>query len=447
MSVGTRVAGRLAIDAPARRRSPLPLAICLTVAPALALALALLLLPVLTHDPVDPSPLPRAVASATSPYAFDLAGWEVGALVDGIGGRARAAFTLPALGEAAQRDLVLQYYDAVAEANRSRGEMDAAHAPGSAGRGEPRIADLEQRWAGAERRRAALAPAAIEITSRQINAYLAGEGLAGVPLQPVWRFTFPPLTFTITPPVFFRFAHLPLLLVVAPRDRIEVLDGVFLQPTLPAADWERLEDQIDRHGVASLVLPIGGFAAYPSMIPDSSSPRQTLPIVAHEWVHQYLAMRPLGQRYFASYPLRSINETVADLAGKEIGEAVLQRYYSPAEPPSVGLPVSENARPVSYFNWAMAEIRRTVEAMLARGDVDGAERYMAERRGWLEQNGYRLRKLNTAYLTFYGAYAGAGNNYEPKLRLLRARSGSLAEFLHRVETIAGESDFAALPGE
>ena len=451
MSVATRVADYLADLPPVRSRSPLSIFVGLALALLVALALTLVLPSASAGVALDRGSLSLDVAGVTAPYAFDLVGWEVGALGQGAGARAQAALTVPALGEAERLEIVREHFTAVAETSRWRSQLEAPGGRGGAGRSAFDTADLAQPLAVAERRRAELSPLAAEIIAGQISAHLASEGIARLPLQPAWRFAFPPLTFTITPPVLFRFDHLPLLLVVAPRERIAVLESVFLRPALPLAEREHIEAQIDRHGVASLVLPIGGLAAYPSMIPDSSAPRQTLQVVAHEWVHQYLAMRPLGQRYFAGYALRSINETVADLAGKEVGEAIWQRYYAEHWPTpaaaSGAATASQRSPPAFDFGQAMAGVRRTVEAMLASGDVAGAEQYMAERKKWLEEKGYYLRKLNTAYLTFYGAYAGSGNSYEPKLRRLRAESRSLADFLHRVETITSESDLAASTGD
>jgi len=138
----------------------------------------------------------------------------------------------------------------------------------------------------------------------------------------------PSLNLAITPDVFFKFERLPLLLVVAPRDRIEVKTSLFLQPHLSLEQIQQLEDQVDALGVSSITVSLGGFAAYPSMIPDSDALLRNLTVIAHEWVHQYLALRPLGFRYFSSYEMRAINETVADIVGEEIGQAVYRKYYS-----------------------------------------------------------------------------------------------------------------------
>ena len=50
--------------------------------------------------------------------------------------------------------------------------------------------------------------------------------------------------------------------------------------------------------------------------------------IAHEWTHNWLYLRPLGYSYLAdSQDIRTINETVASLAGDELGLKVMRRYY------------------------------------------------------------------------------------------------------------------------
>jgi hypothetical protein len=86
----------------------------------------------------------------------------------------------------------------------------------------------------------------------------------------------------------------------------------------------------------------------------------------------------------------------------------------------------------------MRETRLTVDALLADGNIEEAEEYMEERRRFLWDNGYHIRRLNQAYFAFYGAYAdvpGGAAGDDPvgaAVRALRAQSGSLAEFLSRI---------------
>jgi len=84
--------------------------------------------------------------------------------------------------------------------------------------------------------------------------------------------------------------------------------------------------------------------------------------------------------------------------------------------------------------------RLEVDRLLAEGKVEEAESYMELRRRFFWENGYHIRKLNQAFFAFHGAYAdqpggAAGASEDPvgdAVRILRANSASLAEFLNRI---------------
>ena len=148
--------------------------------------------------------------------------------------------------------------------------------------------------------------------------------------------------------------------------------------------------------------------------------------------------------------LRIINETVASIAGNEIGQEVIARYYPELLPPTPEptLPPDENAPtpeptstpepPVFNFNREMHETRVTADQLLADGKIEEAEAYMEARRIFIWENGYHIRKLNQAYFAFYGAYAdvpGGAAGEDPvgaAVRSLRAQSATLADFLNRI---------------
>jgi len=58
-----------------------------------------------------------------------------------------------------------------------------------------------------------------------------------------------------------------------------------------------------------------------------------------------------------------------------------------------------------------------------------------------------VRRLNTAYLAFFGSYAGSANPVEPKLRRLRAKAGSLAAFLDLISQVQSPTDLDRLLAE
>ncbi len=83
----------------------------------------------------------------------------------------------------------------------------------------------------------------------------------------------------------------------------------------------------------------------------------------------------------------------------------------------------------------MRETRLTVEGLLAEGKIEDAESYMEERRQFLDDNGYFVRKLNQAFFAFHGSYATGAASVSPigdQLEELRDGSESLEEFLKTV---------------
>jgi hypothetical protein len=62
---------------------------------------------------------------------------------------------------------------------------------------------------------------------------------------------------------------------------------------------------------------------------------------------------------------------------------------------------------------------------------------MNDKRDYLAENGYYIRKLNQAYFAFHGAYADSPTSIDPigaEMKTLRTGSASLREFLERVST-------------
>jgi hypothetical protein len=286
------------------------------------------------------------------------------------------------------------------------------------------------------------------IVGDQVDAEMRALGLRGEIVERASGDGWPLPFVRITPPVFFTFQRLPFNLLIAPRDQIAITGSVLISPDLSTGEIEQLESRVDTIGVSSLVSGIGGLGSYPSMIPDSAPLRRSLEVVSHEWTHHYLALHPLGRAFFTSYEMRTINETVADMVGEEVAAAVWQRHYAPTEsPPPPAPPASRSApraaAPQRDFGTEMRRIRREVEMRLALRDVDGAERYMEEQRHALADMGWHVRKLNTAYLSFFGAYGGGGNRFEAPLRALRASSGSLAAFLQRVQSFETPAEVLA----
>lgn len=263
----------------------------------------------------------------------------------------------------------------------------------------------------------------------------------------------------IIPPVLYHSSSVPMGLIVSPRDRIEQLTNISIQPDLSVNQQALLEEKVDSAlNVSTLVVPIGGVGVYPTMIMRTSSLPWLLDTIAHEWTHNYLTLRPLGMLYSESPELRTMNETTASIVGSEVGILTLQNYYpefSSASPPtqlislgSESLSLTDDPPPFD-FRAEMRTTRITVDELLAAGKVDEAEAYMEERRQFLWDNGYAIRKLNQAYFAFHGAYAdvpggAAGEDpVGPAVRALREQSDSLADFVNRISWMTSFEELQA----
>jgi hypothetical protein len=371
------------------------------------------------------------LAETTRREAFSIVGWEVGALLEKLVRRPSAS--------ASTEDPVAsvrRHFENVAEIRRLRERRDDLFARGSETAGVE--SDLAIRQGQFDAGRAEVE----RIIASQIESVLDDQDLRGPTLAFVPGGGWPLSFLRVNPNVFFTFRRLPLNLVVAEQDRLGIVGSVLVSPDLTTSEIEQLEARADALGVVSLVSGIGGFGSYPSMIPDTDSLRRGLDVIAHEWVHHYLVFRPLGRAFFDSYEMRSMNETVADLVGNEVGGLVFERFYGAEEPTSAPRPAAATPEARRDFGVEMRRIRREVERLLSAGDRASAEKYMAEQREDLARLGWRVRKLNTAYLSFFGAYGGGGNRVESPLRAMRDRSQSLAAFLRLVETFDEPSDVA-----
>jgi hypothetical protein len=261
------------------------------------------------------------------------------------------------------------------------------------------------------------------------------------------------------PPVLYHTSPTPLALIVAPRDRIMQITNISILPTLTLDEQIELEDQVSESlNVATLVVRIGGVGVYPTMVMETTDLRWLLDTIAHEWIHNYLNLRPLGLNYSTTPELRTMNETAASIAGNEVGMYVLERFYPELFGSSPGpglisltdrvLPSSGSDEPPAFdFRAEMHETRVTADELLAQGKIEEAEEYMEQRREIFWQNGYLIRKLNQAYFAFHGAYAdvpggAAGEDpVGPAVRALREQSDSLEDFIN---TIAWMTSFEEL---
>ena len=310
------------------------------------------------------------IQEAIGKRGFRLAAWETQA----IGQKARDLVARPGadLTPTEQHDLVVTYFDAVGRIDELTGQIEKTYADPKNADPISAAAPLQAELNDLRATQAARRPAVERIIEGQVTSALDEAGLTTG--GQVW------------PPVRFAFTESPDYLIVSPRDRITVKNGVYLDPAISVADMERIEEQVARAlNVSALVDGTGGFSSYPTMVVAYPNLDWVLDTVAHEWVHTYLYFRPLGWHYGDSGGMRTINETVASIVGDEIGRQTLERYYPERMPPA-GWPrplsmrsdwLKQENEPLQFeYGPFMRKTRLEADRLLAEGKIEEAEEYM-----------------------------------------------------------------------
>ncbi len=256
----------------------------------------------------------------------------------------------------------------------------------------------------------------------------------------------------VWPPVNIEFQNPPSVLVKSPRTEIKKESESLIEGDLPIERVQQIESAAESDGnTSALVVEIGGIAMYPAIIPESSDYHFVLQDIAHEWTHHYLYFAPLGRRYFDSAKLTTLNETLANMVGRELGDMLYKEY--PLQNNSAALTSLQSGSPAPAIDFTaeMRGLRRQVEDLLAQGKVDEAEQAMEQKREFLAANGYYIRKINQAYFAFYGSYADSAGSIDPigpKFEQLRAKSPTLRQFVETARQFTSEADLdAALSGQ
>jgi hypothetical protein len=375
---------------------------------------------------------------------FDFAGWWLGAMAAKIGHE----LTLPqnSMTERDQIEFVREYAGQITAYQQLETQITRAFI-------DPNNADPQGSTAGlrAERQHirawlSARQNLAEAIIQEQVESVLRDEGFA--------------LGGQVMPPLRFRFTELPDLLIVSRRDRIERIASRELATGLPVDEQDRVESQVDkRFDVSSIVEPIGGLGAYPTMLPETPAMVWLLGVAGHEWVHNYFlyALAPIGWNYGDDPHARIMNETAAVIAEREIRQRVAERFYpdllsaiaGQEKLAALSSDVSPATDPPKFdFRKEMRETRLRADELLAQGKIEEAERYMEQRRQVFVQNGHLIRKLNQAYFAFHGAYnadpggspAAGKDPVGPAVQQLRDRSASMGDFLRSMATVQNLDD-------
>jgi len=365
-----------------------------------------------------------ATEEAASEHAYDLVGWEtrhfpekwLHKLQDLFNGRS----------EQEGNDVICTYFKQAAELQRAGEETDSE----------------------AEKGLGALENDVEDVIEGRATAVLKNQRLA---LEPP-LFSDLGLVF---PPVDFEIDATPRVLAVSPRERIELRDSYLLEPNIPPQEIDQIEreaesENVDGRGVSALVIRTGGFSSYPSVLFEDASYESLMETVFHEWLHSYLIFFPLGASYFGSDEARTLNESVANIAGKELARLYFDRHGTLDEAcgtaPATPMPTPSPLAPAFDFTAEMRELRRQVEAMLGEGRIEDAEALMAAKRDEFETQGLVLRRLNQAYFAFHGFYADSPGSIDPigpKLQTLLERAGSPGEFVRVAARITSRAELDA----
>ena len=390
------------------------------------LFMVLLLALSMAHDTLRLSP----VQQISVRYQFNLVIWSAANLPAKWLHWLRTAVS-PFHETSAQRlEAVRDYFRLNTEAGTLQGELDRAVATQSTD-----VSDLERRLAVSRHQLDGLRPQVEETLEAAITDVLREEG---IPIG-LGKFVFPPVDFALDRP--------PSVLVISPRDRIERIESIPLAPAIPAQIRDELEERIfGQEDLSALVENTGGISTYPSIIYHGDL-RSALITASHEWLHQYLFFRPLGQSYWRDSDMASLNETMANVFADELGNRVFTHLTGEVVPDAPGDVPERCPQDEFCFDQEMRQTRLRVDQLLAEGKVEEAEAYMGQQRQVFVEHGYYIRKLNQAYFAFHGTYADSPASVSPiygQLQEVRRASLSLGAFVHSIAGVSSYQEFTAL---
>ena len=385
-----------------------------------------LLMPACTF--IATSHLDQELRSIVKPYTFNLWKHELEAAFRGLkeiirpGGEVKADDTA----------MVREYFMLVEQIKAIKSMMAASD-------GDDEEAEmLAEALTRLEGRRTEIEAKTRRILAEQIEQVLVDKGIR----NPLDKYLGIELVF---PPLIFELEGPPNLLVISPRDRIELDKRILMSPDLELGEKEAIESQVDDLDVSSLIVGLGGFAGvWPTMVAEDNELRHTINLVVEEWFHQYLAFRPLGFLYLldsigvrGNVDVVTMNETLAGMVSEEVTSEVLSTFYE-------GEAMEDQFDQAGFdFGEEMRQTRIAVDEFLSLGEIEEAEEFMEGRRQQFVGEGYYIRKLNQAYFAFHNIYAYKPASISPideDLRKLRAQSDSLEEFLDEVTSMTGYDD-------
>ena len=370
-------------------------------------------------------------------YKFSITKWEISNLPKKWLNLVYWSLPGRSLDEGQRKEIIDEYIQATRLARRQELSLErlevssGAVAAGSAG--PDRVKAAMAYLAELTKSRDKLKPLAEEIIETEIDSVLKHEGFGsriGI----------------LLPPVDLKFEGPPTVLTISSRDHIEVKEQIMLMPDVPVLERDRLERELmDRYDYSAFVDDLSGLSTYPTLVSDQAPMRSILRTAAHEWIHAYLFFRPLGWNWRKSPDMFSLNETIAEIAGNELGDKVFAGMGGDL---SLGASrYSPRHQRDDFFTKEMRETRHQVEILLGDNKIEEAEYYMKMRWWRLRLGGYRLRKLNQAYFAFRGRYAEGPASVSPigsQVRALREVHPDVTSFVKTVEGVSSYQEFLVL---
>ena len=361
--------------------------------------------------------------AAARGYEFGLVGWEISNFLDKWAHRAREFIPWVGTSDEEKRERLDRYLALNEESKTAKRDIEREASVSNSG--SDQSTSLQDHLDELEKERRGLRNDVEELMESAIDAVLRDLGIGE--LGPVtW------------PPVDFRMDSTPRVLVTSPRDRIQRLESILIDSEITLTERQAVEDAVyDNSGLSAIVLGTGGVATFPTVIPNDRDLLSTLDVAAHEWLHAYLIFKPLGRAYWSSDDLATVNETVANLFGEEVGRLAYERITGETlSPPGPFIPETDrNSREFSFREF-MRETRLNVDEILGDGNVQGAEAYMEQRRIELHDHGIFIRKINQAYFAFNGSYGDNPASVSPigeQVQELRTYVENVADLVKAIQ--------------
>ena len=384
------------------------------------------------------------VEMAAAPYLYDLMTWEISHLPDKWIHKLWSLLPWDSRSRQERLDELQEFFRIGREIReleaslvdiKARPSREIGHpgSPGTTYQSEG-VEDLQNRLDDARSRVSNIRAGVEETLESEVSAVLVEEGLSSR-----IGLIFPAVDVALSSP--------PTVLVISPRDRIERKQTVLLKPDMKVEDIDVLEKRIfQEHDLSAMVTGIGGIATYPTIVRSDSSLHHAAVIAAHEWLHTYWFFRPLGWNMFTSSQMNTLNETAADLAGRELGDRAYESMTGQKlEPPAQSTSISAEPDEEAFdFTEEMRKTRLRVDELLAEGKIEYAEAYMEERRQLFVDNRFHIRKLNQAYFAFHGTYAASPASISPigsEVERLRDTADSLGDFIRTMASFGSYQEF------